>query len=120
MNSFFYIWNVISFQKSVLQKIGGDGRVDGKKMLEELVNSIITPKMLSNITWSGRAGKGKDKKIALQKYKNIVALMTSLTGEFAAKYTTVQCLKDLKYKILKYAYDKHQEEIAASDSDTIS
>lgn len=105
---------------TILQKLGSGGKLQGSKMLEALVHSIITPKMLSNVSWSGRAGKGKEKKIALSKYDNIIALITSLCQKSDDTYTSNECLKDLKYKILKYAYSKCNDDNVTSDSEIVS
>lgn len=100
---------------SILQKIGGDRNVKGGKMLEPLVLAIILPQFLSNITWSGRAAKGKDRKIALSKYGNIVTLITSICHKIDASYEPDECTKDLKYKILKYAHNKYSDDTSSSE-----
>lgn len=91
-------------------KIGGDtGDNDRSKVLEPIVHALIAPILLSSISWSGRAGKGKSKKIALSKYAGIVRIICSLCQKADKSSDSEQCIKDIKYKIIKYAYEKYSD-----------
>lgn len=95
-------------QAIVLKKIGGEsGDSNGAKVLEPLVLAIMKPELLLQISWTGRAGKGKEKKIALQKYGRIMKLITSLCEKADRNYKAAKSTEDLKYKILKYAQAKY-------------
>lgn len=90
----------------ILQKIGGvDGKGNGVKMLEPLIHAIIEPKMLANISWTGR-GKGNEKKIPMSAHVNIVRLITSLCEKADSSYLPKDCQRDIVYKILKHAVTK--------------
>lgn len=102
-------------QTKILTKIGGDtGDAEGGKVLEPLVHAIIAPKMLATISWSGRAGRGKEK-IPLQKYHNTVSLISSLCRKADTRYTHEKILQDVKYKILKYAAKYIEDDVQSSD-----
>lgn len=98
-------------QTKILTKIGGEkGNAQGAKIVEPLVHALITPKMLATISWSGRSGKGKEKKIPFSKYNNTINLITSICNKADSKYTSDECVKDIKYKILKYAQGKYGDD----------
>lgn len=99
----------------ILQKIGGvDGKGNGPKVLEPLVHSIVEPKMLANISWTGR-GKGNEKKIPMSSHVNIIRLITSLCEKADSSYLPEKCTRDIKYKILKYAHSKYSSKDEESD-----
>lgn len=99
----------------VLQKIGGiNGKAKGVKVLEPLVHAIIEPKMLANISWTGR-GKGNEKKIPMSANVNIVRLITSLCEKADSSYLPKQCKHDIVYKILKHAVSKYGNKEDESD-----
>lgn len=76
---------------------------------------MIAPKFLPSISWSGRAGKGKERKIPLVKYGRIVSTICSLCNKADKNYGNEVCVKDLKYKILKYAPSKFAENDTESE-----
>lgn len=90
-NNFTFI-----LQFNVLKFIGGvNGNNDGEKVLEPVVHSLISPKFLSSISWTGR-GRGKERKISLNFYENLAD----------TKFSQLKTLNTLKYKIIKYAQTK--------------
>lgn len=93
---------------NVLQKIGGTN-VRGDLLIEPVYHAIIAPKFSASITWSGRAGKGKAKKIALSKYGRIVQIIASVCNKADERYTTEKCTRDLKYKVIKYSQSRFGE-----------
>lgn len=89
-------------------RIGGEsGVADGFAVLEAVVYCMIYPSFLSKISWTGRAGKGQPKKVALSKYANIVKLILEICQKADNSYGHDDCLEDLKYKIIKYAHSKY-------------
>lgn len=70
------------------------------------MHTIITPAFLSSISWTGR-GKGKEKKIPLNGYVNILNLITLTLNKADASYNQMKTEYDLKYKIIKYASAKY-------------
>lgn len=93
---------------NTLVAIGGKtGKADGAKVLEPIVCSLIDRGFWSSISWSGRAGKGKEKKIALSKYMKVVRAVCILCQKADQQYKKEQCENDIKYKIIKYAYGKN-------------
>lgn len=107
-------------QTEILTKIGGSkGDTEGDKVLELLMHAIIAPKMLAAISWSGRAGSGKPKKIPLKKYHNTVSLISSLCRKADRKYTHEEILYDVKYKVLKYAAKHIGDDVQSNASGQI-
>lgn len=91
-------------------KIGGDsGDSDGSKVLEPLVQALIAKSFLPSITWSGKTSKGKEMKIPLEKYTNILHLIYSLCRLSDESYLEDTCEHDMKYKIIKYAHTKYKQ-----------
>lgn len=100
-NNFTFI-----LQFNVLKFIGGvNGNNDGEKVLEPVVHSLISPKFLSSISWTGR-GRGKERKISLNFYENLVNLITLIVNKADTKFSQLKTLNTLKYKIIKYAQTK--------------
>lgn len=85
--------------------IGGEsGTAEGDKVVGHIVHALISHVFLSDITWTGKAGKGKEKKIALEKYANIVRVIFSLCHNADRSYTLKNCQNGVIYKVLKHAY----------------
>lgn len=85
--------------------IGGkSGTAEGDKVVGHIVQALISHVFLSDITWTGKAGKGKEKKIALEKYANIVRVIFSLCHNADHSYTLQKCRNAVIYKVLKHAY----------------
>lgn len=98
-------------------KIGGEnGNVAGVKVLEPVIFSLIAPAFLSQITWTGRAGKGQPNKVALKKYGRVVSMITSICSKADKFYGADRCLKDLKYKVIKYANKLAEADFSESES----
>lgn len=96
-------------QKVTLGGIGGcSGKAEAVKVLEPLVHSLISPKMLAATSWSGK-GKPGEKKIPLSQYQNIIHLISTVCREADDSYTHMKCVDDLKYRILKYAVGKYAD-----------
>lgn len=95
----------------LLTKIGGSsGDADGAQVLEPLVHSLIAPIYLAQISWSGRAGKGKSKKVPLSKYANLLRLICEICSKADRAYNHEICINDLKYKVIKYAHSKYSSQ----------
>lgn len=93
----------------MLKTIGGvNGSSDGKKILEPVVHSLISPKYLSAISWTGR-GKKNERKIALSGYVNTLNLITLTLNKADDRFDHLKTITNLKYKILKYAHAKFGE-----------
>lgn len=103
-------------------KIGGDsGDSDGSKVLQPIIHTLIATNLLPSITWSGRTSKGKEKKIPLEKYSNILRLIYSLCHLSDSSYPYQTCEHDLKYKVIKYAHGKYaHDKTTVETSDVIS
>lgn len=85
--------------------IGGTtGLADGKKVVQAIVQSTISPIFLSTISWTGRAASGKSKKIALETYTNVLKLFSDVSILADKKLNEKAVKHILKYKIIKYAY----------------
>lgn len=92
---------------NILSEIGGTRQnSDGSKVLEPVVHALIAPDFLPSISWSGR-GRGKESKIALSKYTRITNLIGEVVNLADGNFDQIKTLKDLKYKILKYAPAKY-------------
>lgn len=74
----------------------------------------MTPAFLSSISWTGR-GKGKEKKIPLNGYVNILNLITLTLNKADASYNQLKTENDLKYKIIKYAAAKYGDSSSTAD-----
>lgn len=108
-NFFFKLFS----QFKILKCIGGTaGKSNGAKVLEPLVHALITPTFLCSISWTGR-GKGKEKKIPLNGYVNVLNLITLIMNKADKSYNQLMVEKDLKYKIIKHATTKYGD--SASD-----
>lgn len=95
---------------NVLHKIGGsNGDVRGDLLVQPVYHEIIELKFSASISWSGRAGRGKGKKIALSKYDRIVRMIASICNKADEHYTTEKCTRDLKYKVIKYSQSRFGE-----------
>lgn len=102
---------------NILTEIGGTGQnSDGSKVLEPIVHALIAPEFLPNISWSGR-GRGKELKIALSKYTRIINLIAEIVNMADGNFDHLRTLKDLKYKILKYAPAKYGSKDRTNQSD---
>lgn len=98
-------------------KIGGQsGDAKGVAVLEPLAYTLISPQFMAKITWSGRAGKGQGKKIALQSFANLVRFMYVICQKAERCYTHDSFLSDLKYKVIEYAHSKHSNANSAQSS----
>lgn len=107
----------MELQNDVLIKIGGEnGNVAGVKVLEPVIFSLIAPAFLSETSWTGRAGKGQPNKIALKKYGRVVSMITSICNKADKFYGADTCLKDLKYKVIKYANKLAESNRSESES----
>lgn len=89
---------------------------DGAIVLEAVVFTIIYPSFMAKITWTGRAGKGQAKKIALSKYSNVINLIFDMCYKADQSYSHKRCLEDLKYKIIKYAHSKYSNSATETTS----
>lgn len=104
-----------------MTKIGGEkGDANGETVLEPLIHAIIVPQMLTKISWTGRAGRGKEKKVVLSKYGNILSLITSLCELADRTYKPMECTEHIKHRVLKYAAKYLEENSSAKSKDNIS
>lgn len=95
---------------NILEKIGGtNGDVQGDAVIQPVYHAIIGPTFSASISWSGRAAKGKERKIALQKYGKIVRIIGLICNKADYQYTAEMCNRDLKYKIIKYCQSRYGE-----------
>lgn len=93
------------FQINTLNIIGGNsGKANGDKVVPHVTYAIISQDFLSQITWTGRAGKGMGKKVSLEKYQNIIRAIFTLCQKADQRYTLEKCRKSVIYKVIKYAY----------------
>lgn len=100
-----------------MEKIGGNsGDVDGSKIIESVYYSIFSPTFAANISWTGRAGAGKQKKLALDKYARIVKCIASICNAADRTYNMEKCKNDLKYKVIKYAVGKFRNDSGNCES----
>lgn len=74
------------------------------KMLKKIVAITVDRKLLSNFTWSGKSIGGQ-KKLALQSKEKVVDLLYKIAKIVDPSYSRESYLKDLKNKVLKYAYE---------------
>lgn len=83
-----------------LVKIHGDsGQMSGSKLVKGLMNHIITPKLLSTFTWSGRGEKH-----IMKNYGAILQVVFETMLAADSSYTLHQFKKDFVVKIMKVAY----------------
>lgn len=71
---------------------------------------------MSNISWTGR-GKGTEKKIPLKNFPRITAFISDMCKIADKNFSQEDCIRLIKYKILKYAYkqaDPTDEQILVS------
>lgn len=100
-----------------MTEIGGThSNSDGSKVLEPIVHALIAPEFLPSISWSGR-GRGKEVKIALTKYIRITNLIAEVVNLADGNFGQLRTLKDLKYKILKYAPAKFGSKDKSNQND---
>lgn len=82
-----------------------------KQALLLITNTLISPKLLSNFTWTGKSGtKSGPKKQAFRQLNEIISLIFDIMQRFDDKYTIEKLHKDITYNVLKYAY-KFQKQI---------
>lgn len=94
-------------QANFLEKIGGNsGDADGSKVIESVYYAIVSLKFAASISWSGRAGVGKQKKLALNKYERIVRFIATVCSAADSTYNVEKCKNDLKHKVIKYTESK--------------
>lgn len=91
---------------------GSSGRADGKKAMRLIVDSIICPKLMSNITWTGKTAKNMPKKIKFESYTNIIRVILDLSISADRSFTEQSALHELKYSVIKYAHSRTQTAIA--------
>lgn len=84
------------------------------KILDPLVHAVITPTFLTFISWTGR-GKGKERKIPLNKYIHVVNLIALTMNKADAKYNQLKTETDLKYKIIKHAVTRYTNSTSKID-----
>lgn len=90
---------------TALKRIGGsNGRANGKKVLHRIVDSIISPGLLSNITWTGKSGKKNVEKIKFEIYTNVIQLICDVCIAADRKLDEQSVIHELKYAVLKYAH----------------
>lgn len=101
-----------------MENIGGvSGQADGAKVVEPVMHALITPTFSASITWSGRSKKNT-KKVALSKYTQIVNVITSICNKADNSYTPDDCLKDIKYKVIKHAQGKFGQSTNGETTDS--
>lgn len=86
---------------SVYYGNGCNGQAD--KYLIRVMHAIITPELLSTYTWSGR-GKGKEVKNVFKNLCNVQKLIFNSLNNIQKSYCMDTCIRDIKNKVLKYAY----------------
>lgn len=82
---------------------GSNGQENAEKLIHNVIDSIMTPELLSEYTWTGRA-KGNKRKNKFKTYTNIQKLTFNVFLLAQSTYCFSHFLKDLKEKVLKYAY----------------
>lgn len=88
---------------------GNSGRSDGAKIINIIVNRIISPEFMININWTGKPGKtssGHGPKIKFQMYTNIVQLITKVVMAADKSVTEEKAIDLIIYKAIKYAYSR--------------
>lgn len=95
-------------QTKLLQKIGGtSGSSDGVTVMRSVVKKLIFTEFMSAISWTGKSNGGK-KKIKFQGYANLIQLISNVCISADSSLTEQIVLRDLKYKVIKYAYTRPQ------------
>lgn len=103
---------IFIFQSNCLQCIGDDGNAHGELVLEKVVESVISPPFLRDISWTGK-GKGKERKVSLSKFTHLIDFIKSITFKADKTFTNEQFEKKMIYGILKRAPSKY---VASSSS----
>lgn len=84
-----------------MTRIGGtSGANDSKKLLLNMVYSIIRPEHLAHYTWSRR----QPQKHLFNQFKNIHSLLFDVVSVANSKYSHEQFMQDIVYKVMKTAY----------------
>lgn len=86
----------------LVEKGGKRGKSDGSKVVKPVVHALIAPEFLPLISWTGR-GNGKERKIALKKYTQIINLIVQVLKLADTNFDEAKTLQNLKYKIIKPA-----------------
>lgn len=106
---------MLKIEKKIIldEYIGKDWRHEWRRSRRRcysaVYHAIIGPTFSASISWSGRAAKGKERKIALQKYGKIVRIIGLICNKADYQYTAEMCNRDLKYKIIKYCQSRYGE-----------
>lgn len=89
-----------------MQCIDTDGNVDGELVLEKIVHSLINPRYLKDISYTGK-GKQKERKVALCKFIYVLDFIKSITFKADRSFSQTQFNSKLIYGILKIAPSKY-------------
>lgn len=83
-----------------------DGESSGDVLLEKLTNYLINPKLLPQISWTGR-GKGKERKFALGACIQLINFLVVTVNKIDRRYNQKKVVSELIYGILKRAPTKY-------------
>lgn len=105
----------------IMDKLDGGEAVD--KVLERMTHYLIKPSFLPQISWTGR-GRGKEKKIALSAFVQIVNFIAISMNKIDKNYKYKNVVSDLTYGILKrapskFGKPKESDQISSSPSNTV-
>lgn len=96
-------------QLTALKKIGGSsGKANGTKVIRSVVNKLISPEFMAQISWTGKSSGGKPAKIKFQAYTAVIQLISDVCIIADRNLNEQTILNDLKYKVIKYAYANTQ------------
>lgn len=87
----------------------------GRRMVERLTYSLIHPKFLPEMSWTGR-GKIGEKKIKFGKYIHIVSFLTDITLKSVRSWNYDLALHEVKYTVIKRGPSKFGDDKKKSSS----
>lgn len=82
---------------------GDSGQLKGSKLLKDLVDRIITKKLLSQYTWSGKSASNVPK-IAIKECELLVGTIYETVLAADSSYTIREFEVDMVKKVMKVAY----------------
>lgn len=74
--------------------------------MQRIVDSIISPGLMANISWTGKSGKKNVDKIKFEVYANITQLICDVCIAADKKMDENAVIHELKYAVIKYAHTR--------------